>query len=245
MIKIKFFEYLIMLSKRKRQDQTIINNDKKFKYRCNFCPKHFASSDGVSKHCRKKHQEDHNYQEFYKKRNISSFCYLIEIDNKSKIDYVSLLDEGSAKNTNLSNIVNILDDSIDMNVLIDPHNKLYVQSLETLAYSSLSNNLYSIDGSITNYNALSNVISQYYNYFQLQNKGENIREDEIFKQLQDMLIQKMINSIDYQYYFNMLKYNPLFQYSYYQILNNFALIEPKQVTSKDGLEIVEEFCQII
>ena len=55
----------------------------------------------------------------------------------------------------------------------------------------------------------------------------------------------MINSIDYQYYFNMLKYNPLFQYNYYQILNNFELIEPKQMTFKDGLEIVEEFRQII
>lgn len=245
-----------MLSKRRIEDQTFISSNKKTRYGCNFCSKTFASTDGVSKHCRKRHLVDSDYQQSYEKGKIKTFCYPIENDSdinnlssKSSLYFqedLSFTDDKTVpKIINLGDIGHIPTDYLDKNKIKEISTNLDNQVPKELVSSDSSSSLISNQVEMDNYMEIINVISQYCNYFQCLNIENNQGVNEMSKQLQEVLIQKMINSINYQHYLNMLKYNLLFQYNYYQVINNFGLITPNELTVKDGKEIIEEFYQII
>lgn len=255
-----------MYSKKRKEDMTFISSNKKTRYGCNFCSKTFASTDGVSKHCRKRHIVDSDYQESYEKGKIKTFCYPIKIDK----EYEDVQDNNSGMNNLLCasslychevlsftddktvpKIINLKDlNQTSANYLNDNKIQMILSNLDNYVpkevYSSdSSSSLISNQVEMDNHMKIINVISQYCNYFQYPNRDIVEEENEMNKQLQEVLIQKMINSIDYQQYLNMFKYNPIFLQNYYQLINNFGLITPNEVKVKDGKEIIEEFYQII
>ena len=262
-----------MYSKKRKEDMTFISSNKKTRYGCNFCSKTFASTDGVSKHCRKRHIVDSDYQESYEKGKIKTFCYPIEIDkeyedvqdNNSGMnnllcasslychEVLSFTDDNNLTSLNktLPKIIDLKDlNQISPDYLDDNKIQMILSNLDNYVpkevYSSdSSSSLISNQVKMDNHMETINVISQNCNYFQSPNQNIGTEGNELNQKLQEVLIQKMINSIDYQQYLNMFKYNPIFLQNYYQLINNFGLITPNEVKVKDGKEIIEEFYQII
>lgn len=236
-----------MKSKRK-EDDLLPKNNKKLRYGCNFCSKEFASSDGVSKHCRKNHQQNDNYKNCYQKGKINTYCHPISKlcnlshvpslycgeqipsdNNKDKIDVEKIMNEEYNKlilsDKSLSNVINLADlGQIPLDYLIQKKEKLPITNYDDQK-QKFTRSMDSL-GTISIPNSRHLVL------------------EKNFVQLHDMFNQQIIN-LFYQNYLDMFKYNPIFLQNYYQLKNNFGLIIPYEVTGKDGLEIIKEFCQIV